>query len=101
MGHAGPQPPRSMTSAEKEPLRQIILVSRERRTHSLSFASNINAASFCGAERLDSMPIEARRASTARELLVAVCFLTAIGVAMLGWLAGFAWAAVSLLMLFF
>ena len=51
---------------------------------------------------LECMPIEVPRAQhTARELLVAVCFLTAIAVAMLGWLAGIGWAALSLLMLFF
>jgi hypothetical protein len=49
----------------------------------------------------ESMPIEAPTASTARDLLVAVCFLTAIAAAMLGWLAGIGWAALSLLMLFF
>jgi hypothetical protein len=47
------------------------------------------------------MPIEPPKFSTAtwKQWLFAVCFLTASGVAMLGWLAGLSWLAFSLVRL--
>jgi hypothetical protein len=47
--------------------------------------------------RTEIMPIEAAAVSTAtlKQRLFTICYLTAIAVAMLGWLATLGWAAIA------
>jgi hypothetical protein len=55
-----------------------------------------------GAEKLECMPLEGPRVSGTkrRQRLFTICFVAASFVAMLGWLTGIGWAAISLLRMF-
>jgi hypothetical protein len=89
---------------QKEYVTETASLDRSRERYSsaaqASTASDNNAEGFeRGRKTMDSMPVKGPRVSAAKrkQRLFAVCFVTASAIAMLGWLTGIGWAALSLL----